>query len=137
MCTVIELGQVPKKTKKDITVYKYCHYIDETSVKSSLIHHIYKKGVIYNSKFSYENEEGCSDIEELHYKTKLEASKHIIYVVTGFHAYASLERASRSSWDHSLQLFEFIIPEGTLYYKNGSGCIVAEKIYLKEAKCVQ
>ena len=135
MCTIIEERQKghPKIAKKDIVVYKVCSKIDDNKVRASYYERIYRKNALYNSTFSYTNQETYSDNTEGF--TMHELGKPLSFVAEGFHAFTSLDkkRLVLQIWEDDKDVVcKFIIPKGAKYYQNIAGNIVSNQIIFKE-----
>lgn len=134
MCTVITLEQKDKPSfaTKDIKVYKIGKFISFLKFLSVYLDHEYITEYLYKNKIKYNKDAYLvSDTIELHYRNSIPFGQ-AVFITKGFHSFATLKRLKES--DKLLSSNEiglFIIPKGSLYYKNGCNNIVSNQIIFK------
>lgn len=93
--------------------------------------HIYLPDQLNETKFTYDPDALVSDDYECDYKDTLLIADRV-YVVEGFHAYMSIDRAQKTMSFTFDNLAEFIIPKCAEYYVNGADNIVSNQIIFKK-----
>lgn len=135
MCTLITTSQKPKPrvAKKDIVVYKtgYKSFDPLEKVdyfKSAYRYYMYHADELHETSFSYDDEYLTSDCYESELKERIPENRRC-FVSRGFHSFASIDRANKSTL--RMNLAEFVIPKGALYYINEAENVVSNKIIFK------
>ena len=123
----------PRTAKRDITVYKLVnifvkgHY---SLIRSPYNPFTYEDGIVYRAEMSDTGDKWFFDDLDVNYWVDKLPSK---IIATGFHAATNRERINTYELIclPNRMIVEFIIPKGSLYYKDGNGLIVSNQIMLK------
>jgi hypothetical protein len=129
MCTVIKLEDVPLIAKRDIKVYKFGKNDHDVFI-SDFKEHPYFSNTIYKAEFSFSKDDLVSDNIELDYRNNLK--EKILYIVHGFHSFATLKRMNKSEYSKNKYHGLFIIPKGAEYYRNECDNVVSNQIIFKK-----
>lgn len=134
MCTIITLKQKDKPSiaTKDMKVYKFGHMVSSSEFLSVFQGYEYTAEKLQKTEIRYDtNAYLVSDIIELNYKNFLPLGT-TVFTTLGFHSFATLKRLRQSDGLlSSNKIGLFIIPKGSLYYKNGCNNIVSNQIIFK------
>lgn len=133
MCTIISKKQKghPKTAETDIEVFKICNKFNEDIATSLFQDYPYRKDKKHETDFTYADPryEGGLDAKEAKYYSSLEGEAEC--VKNGFHALNTLDKDRISKLgclEYESWICSFIIPKGSKYYKNPTGCIVSNQI---------
>lgn len=128
MCTIITTRQkeYPKTATKDIEVYKCGYNKNDNLFHSPCKVFEYVKDKLYETEFTYDNEESWYDNIEGNYANSI---SNPVFVAEGFHAFVKVKQCRKIS---DTYWAKFIIPKGAKYYQNPTGCIVSNKIIFKK-----
>ena len=139
MCTRIELNTSPIITEEDITVYKVCYvpsfakFFNKPIIAAESIYRNfeYLLNVLYQRDIGFSNEEPYSDETERAAWDNKNLNEDKLFITTGFHSFASIERCKRHMMNGMMSIVEFIIPKGSELYKGRSECLVSNQIIFK------
>ena len=145
MCLITN-QQEPKVLKKDLIVYKKVieKITKPLTFSSSIQFFEWIPGVIYKSKLrkvpKHKRNEclGFDDIVyNAYYKREygdyfnyIFKSKKTIAIDLGFHAALSRKRLEINYFTTNKNIYKFLIPKGSLYYKDSTGLIVADTMMM-------
>ena len=138
MCLIIKKDEVPLVASKDITVYKALFDNGDKSAKSALQGFIYKLGQLYETEIEECDEMVAADVDSsIYYDVnypKWLMGEGVKSIGPGFHSVATKSRIANDDgyFDAGEDLYECTVPEGSIYYQDGSGLLVSNKIIINK-----